>query len=582
MTKTAKTAASMRSYRSPKAIDRLYRVVHGGHLIHLLPEELTVITDPDHFCCDHADPSRTSRDDPDLQDFYRFCLAYGVPGEIVAKQDDPETVPDGAFRTIVVDGRRHRAVVEWINEGLRKEGKEPIKLAVRVRNDLNETQIRELIARLNEGGKPPSLAQRIGQAVGFEKQYTREILARNARAPIDAELMAKRIAANFPRIGAETVKRWLKVPRFAVEAQVVIETGRGPIDIVDDFAKLTLDEQRQACESLGDISEPKAVKAAVQKFVERKTAEKPTSGTNPAPTEKPKRPRKQAEWDALDKALEAHKELEGVRIFQQIARWQRGEIEEIAVRFALGVPIEEEEQPAPLPPVDTTTQAGRSAYQRSVFEALAAEPDAWLASGEIVAQCGGTPDQMHRALKALCKLGLVEKIGNAVHTKYQVVPGAEWPEEVENSKAANSAPVDARLAVVPGNGPLDLRTQAGRAALDQRVLAALQQLRKASLAELVTETKSCESGVRASLKRLGDAVARSGRGPSTRFALTSLAGVEEEEEDAEEEKDEDAEEEEDEDAKEEEDEDAKEEEDEDAKDTRTLELFPNAAPEDVC
>lgn len=579
-----------RNYKSPSAMDRVYRIVAGGHLIHLLPEELTVVTDPMHFCCDHADPSRTSRDDPDLQDFYRFCKEYGVPREVTGWQEDPATC-EGPFRTLVVDGRREVAVVKWINEELIAAGETPIRLAVRVRNDLNETQIRELIARLNEGGKPPSLAMRIGQAQGFERQYVREIRAKNARAPIDDDALARRIAANFAHIGGETVKRWLRVPRLAVEAKVVIESGRGPLELVDEFAKLSLDQQREACESLGEISEPKAVKAAIQRFVERvKPSKKLDSGDSTVPTEPKKRLRKQSDWDALISKMEAHKGLAGVQVFLQVSRWQRAEIEDSELLAGLGVSLQEEPKPTTVA-VDTTTKVGRDAFHRSVFDMLAANPDRWFSSSDIVAVCGGTRDQMHTALKALHKRGLVDKHGNAVHMKYQVMPDVLWPEEAPTEgKAANTAPL-------PSESSLDLRTNAGRAALEKRILAALARGPQCTLADLIASTKACEAGVRAGIKRLKDAVASTGSGRSKRFMLAKpdepeevrqtvlpvsvengQNGEEEEDEDAGDESD-DGETEEGEDAGDVGDEDSS---DDQAYDDRTLDMFSDGTAEDVC
>lgn len=493
--------------------------------IDLYPEELTVITDPKHFCCDHADAARTSREDPDLIQFYQDALENGIPGEITAYQPPPDH--EGNFPTWTVDGRRRRAVALWVNETLKAQGKTPIKLRVRVRNDLDETAIRRLVARLNEGAKPPSLAQQIGQAVGFRDEAIRKIRAVNARAPIDEGAIHREVSKNFRGKGPDTIARWLRVPLLAIEPKAAIQTERWPIETVDDLAGLNFDQQRQAWEAVGDAKDPKAIRAAVKAYAEsirKPTADKPAeedeASEASAPTEKPKRPRKQGDWDALISKLQPHKGLAGVNTFMEIARWQRGEIEELALLFVLGVPIEEDTVKPAARPVDTTTKAGRDAYHRAVFDALASDPDSWLSSADLVAACGGTRDQMHTALKALHKRGLVDKHGNAVHTKYQVMPDVRWPENAPTEgKAANTAP--------PSESPLDLRTHAGRAALEQRILAALARGPQCTLADLIASTKACEAGVRAGIKRLKGAVASTGVGRSKRFMLAKPGEPEE-------------------------------------------------------
>lgn len=556
--------------------------------IDLYPEELTVITDPKHFCCDHADAARTSREDPDLIQFYQDALENGIPGEITAYQPPPDH--EGNFPTWTVDGRRRRAVALWVNETLKAQGKTPIKLRVRVRNDLDETAIRKLVARLNEGAKPPSLAQQIGQAVGFRDEAIRRIRAVNSRAPIDEGAIHREVSKNFRGKGPDTIARWLRVPLLAIEPKAAIQTERWPIETVDDLAGLNFDQQREAWEAARDAKDPKAIRAAVKAYAEsirKPAADKPAeeqSSETPTPTEKPKRPRKQSDWDALVSKLQAHKGLAGVDTFIEIARWQRGEIEELALFFALGVPIEDDTVKPAARPVDTTTKVGRDAYQRAVFDALAAEPDSWFSSADLIAACGGTRDQMHTALKALYKRRLVDKHGNAVHMKYQVMPDVEWPEDVPTAgKAANTAPL-------PSDSPLDLRTNAGRAALEQRILAALARGPQCTLADLIASTKACEAGVRAGIKRLKGAVASTGSGRSKRFMLAKpgepeevrqtvlpvaveKAEDEEGEEDAGDEGEDDA------DAG---DEDSGDDQRDEAYDDRTIDMFSDGTAEDVC
>lgn len=495
----------------------LYMEIAGGHRGEFWPEDLIVIKDEAHFLCDRAEPERTDPDDPDIQSLLAHIEAHGVPGEPIFWQEPPDA--NGKVKTYMVDGRRRLVCWELRNQRLKAEGLTPEKFGGLIRNDLSPTQLRELVAAANKPGKPPSLAQKMRQARGLVDEYRREAKLLGRKMPSDS-VFHERAATHFRGADGQTVARWLQVPRFTLEAQALVLQERAPLEVVDDLAQMSPEQQVEAVNLALKAEDPKLAKLAVETFARNLTRPKaePASDTETSGTEggteggepAPKRTSRSAkEWSALRTVVEAHscdpddQVTQAVRsTTQNILQWQRCDLDLPGLLAALGYPVAEKEQRDEPVPVSVRTNEEKAAYDAKVL-AILQENAGRMAAQEIGALAGGLPDQVRRSLTRLVEAGYVECEGQASATRYWAMEGATLtPKERPEPVAAST------------------KTREDRVVYDAKVLEVLRSHGgQMSSQEIGEAAGGLPDQVRRSLARLVEAqrVDRDGKGMGMRY-----------------------------------------------------------------
>lgn len=479
---------------------KAYMVVDGGHSGSFWPEELIVVTDVQHFLHDHADVGRTDRDDPDMRKLVAFCREKGVPGRPIVWQT---LRADGGVDTYVVDGRRRRQARIIINEELKAAGLTPERIDVTIRNDLNPTQLRELVAQSNEGAKLASLAQRIGQARALVDEYRRQYKAENPLGTPDEMALCARAAGHFRGTTGRMILRWTKVGRLAVEAQAFILHEKAPIEVVDELSSLAPEHQSAAIEAAARAKNPKAAKAGIQAFIKGLREQEPARDAGreaPEARETTRRwaTRSRQQWMKLEEAFEAYAKTSDadptIRGVTELLRWARSEIDLPELLKHLGLPaLPEAPRPEPVP-VQVKTREERATYDAAVLAALQANPEPQaMAAQEIAARAGGTPGQVRAALRRLVEANCVAWSGQAAGTRYIAVEGAVYLPAQPFSRASSS----------PRTAPFDLRVSAGRAAYDAAIFAAIKRCgTRGTAADVRAAVGGSAEQARAALARL--------------------------------------------------------------------------------
>jgi hypothetical protein len=449
------------------------KVVPGGHIDAFWPDDIIVATDPKHPLYDHADASRTDPNNPSMQRLVAFIREKGVPGRPIVWQDKRD---DGGIDTYMVDGRRRRAARRLVNQELAANGLTGERLEVTVRNDLGPVQLRELVAEVNEGAEPPSLAQRMGQACALVEEYYRVAKLNHPDPPDHGELVA-RAATKFRGTSADTIHRWTQIGHLVEEAQAFIYQERVPVEAIDALSMLGHESQRKAIEIASGAKSPKAAKKAIQAFAS-------SFGSGDEDSTSKRRTRTLNQWQQLDRAVEARStgtpDAPLVAGAREVLRFRRCEIELPELLERLGVQLVKE-PPAKAPTsepklVSTRRWQDRAAFDAAVLEVLKKGGRPMLAQ-EVGAEAGGTPEQLRVSLHRLVDANCVIWSGKAVATRYTALKGAVLPPPTppeRPKRAASDAPPS----------PPNLKSHEGRHAYVLAIFEAIESERACTDSEL--------------------------------------------------------------------------------------------------
>jgi len=229
--------------------------------------------------------------------------------------------PGGKKLVCIVAGRQRFFVAHLANERRVALGMKPRVVECKLRNELTDAEIREIIISENEQRRADSLKNKISKANRLYK-------AEKERCSADGELfnattVCKRLAMPFG-VSAATFQRWLDVPGLADAARSAIFQGKVPLGQVDDLKKMTAADQatavkaaveagattprraREAAAEVPRVEEPPTQKRRPRAAIEAKLAEleaKSKQAEIPQAEDPQALMRRQAHMEALRYAL---------------------------------------------------------------------------------------------------------------------------------------------------------------------------------------------------------------------------------------------------------------------------------------
>lgn len=220
--------------------------------------------------------------------------------------------PGGTKLVFTVAGRSRFFAGALANEMRVARGEKPRVIECKLRNELSDTEIREIIVSENEQRRADSVKNKIAKATRLYKAEQERCKAEGEQ--FNATAVCKRLAMPFG-VPASTFKRWIEVPALSDAARGAIYHGKVPLAQVDELKKMTAADQATAVKA--------ACEAGATTRREAKAATRNVPRVEDPPTQK-RRPRAAIEAKIVE--LEGRIAEDPVRHKAQIA----------ALKFALG------------------------------------------------------------------------------------------------------------------------------------------------------------------------------------------------------------------------------------------------------
>ena len=244
-----------------------------GQTVNYLPEDVVIVTDPDHPCYDER------ANDPIEQEMVDDVFELGVHTPPIVKI---YTNNKGKKFPAVVAGRRRFKAATLANKRRVAEGLEPRVVECKLRNDLTDEEVRAIIVSENEQRKEDSLKNKIAKASRMYKAAEEAAAAEGEK--FDSKATLARLAVNFGTT-ALTIKRWIEVPKLGAAARGAIFKGTVPLGAVDSLKNMSAAVQAEAVKTIA------ASGATGTKGARKATEDKPQS----RPEVQPRRSRKAIE-----------------------------------------------------------------------------------------------------------------------------------------------------------------------------------------------------------------------------------------------------------------------------------------------
>ncbi len=143
----------------------------------------------------------------------------------------------------VVAGRRRFKAAKLANDRRVSAGLPPQVVECKLRNDLTDDEVREIIVSENEQRRGDSLKNKIAKATRMYKAAEEAAKAEGER--FDAKATCAKIAVSFG-VTALVIQRWVKVPQLSAAAKAAVYKGDIPLGSVDSLARMSAGAQAEA------------------------------------------------------------------------------------------------------------------------------------------------------------------------------------------------------------------------------------------------------------------------------------------------------------------------------------------------